>query len=406
MEKPERVAVVGAGVMGSGIALATARVGIPVVLVDIADEIVRGALDKIEGRLDREVHKGKLAPEEKEKVLRKIEGTTDLAKARDAEVVIEAVVEQLNVKVEVFQRLNRVCSPTTVFATNTSTLSVTQMGVLSGRPEKFLGLHFFNPVHVMKLVEVIPGLRSAQESVQIGVDFAKLLGKTPIVVQDCPGFLVNRILLSYVGEALLALQEGAASAEEIDGAVKELGFPMGPLELTDMVGIDISIHTFPILHEAYGDRFPVPLILRKLYDAGRCGAKTRKGIFSNGKVDAELLKIVDEVKRETGVEGTPFSAERLVLRQVNEAIYCLQEGVASAEEIDRAMVLGTGFPCDKTGVGGPLHWADQMGLDKVLEKLEFFKKSLGPRFMPHHLLKKYVYAGYLGRETKRGFFAY
>jgi len=402
----EEVAVIGSGAMGSGIALVLAREGLSVSIVDIADDIVGRVLGSIDSRLGKEVEKGRLGVVQKEEILNRIQGTTDLEKVANSDLVIEAVVEDLSVKGDVFQKLNGICSPSTIFATNTSTLSVTQLGELSGRPGQFLGIHFFNPVHVMKLVEVIAGLRTAQETLETGVYLVERLRKVPVVVDDCPGFLVNRILLPYLGEAFLAVQEGASSPKEIDGAVKRLGFPMGPLELTDMVGIDISVHTFPILHEAYGGRFPVPLILRKLYGAGRLGVKRKKGVYSDGKVDEELLQIVSEVKFETGVEGTPFSAERLILRQVNEAIYCLQEGVASAEDIDRAMVLGTGFPCDDRGVGGPLHWADGRGLDMVLDQLEDFSNTLGQRFWPHHLLKKYVHAGYLGKKTGQGFLEY
>jgi len=404
--KCEKVAVIGSGVMGSGIALAMARVGLRVIIADIADDIVARAVDSMDSRLSKEVEKERLGVEQKEGIIDRIQGTTDLQSVASADLLIEAVVEDPGVKGDLFQKLNGICSPPTMFATNTSTLSVTQIGALSGRPEQFLGIHFFNPVHVMNLVEVIAGLRTEQETLKTGVDLVKRLRKVPVVVDDCPGFLVNRILLSYVGEAFLAVQEGASSPEEIDGAVKELGFSMGPLELTDMVGIDISVHTFPILHDAYGGRFPVPLILNKLYDAGRLGAKTKKGVYSDGEVDEEFLQIVSEVKSETGVEGTPFSAERLILRQVNEAIYCLQEGVASAEDIDRTMVLGTGFPCDDRGVGGPLHWADERGLDRVLEQLEDLSNTLGQRFWPHHLLKKYVHAGYLGKKTGEGFLEY
>jgi 3-hydroxyacyl-CoA dehydrogenase len=403
--KQEKIAVIGGGAMGSGIAHAAAAAGFQVYLVDTSNEIVGRALKSIDGRLGKQVEKGKLAAQEKEEILGRVEGTKDLDRVSGVDLAIEAIVEEFQVKADLFRRLNRICSPSTLFATNTSTLSVTQMSVLSGRPEHFIGLHFFNPAHVMRLVEVVPGLLSSQEAINAGVDFAKALKKVPIVVKDCPGFLVNRIMLPYVGEAFLAVQEGAASPAEIDGAARAFGFPMGPLELTDMVGIDISIHTFPVLYEAYGERFPVPLIFEKLFAAGRLGLKTKKGTYVDGKVDEEFRKIVEAVMAETGVKGTGFSIERLVLRQVNEAAYCLQEGVASAEDIDRAMVLGTGFP-SVNGVGGPLHWADERGLDKVLEELQELKDTLGQRFWPHHLLKKCVYAGYLGKGAKQGFFTY
>jgi 3-hydroxyacyl-CoA dehydrogenase/enoyl-CoA hydratase/3-hydroxybutyryl-CoA epimerase len=207
-------------------------------------------------------------------------------------------------------------------------------------------------------------------------------------------------------EAMLAAQEGAASPQEIDESLKKVGFPMGPLTLNDMLGHDVGVHVCPIMHEAYGERFPVPLLFERLVKAGRLGMKSGKGIYVNGKVDDEFFEIIKKIQNETGIRNTEFSAERLILRQVNEAISCLQENIATAEDIDRSMVLATGFPCEINGVGGPLHWADELGLENVLEKLEYFKNTLGVRFWPHHLLKKYVYAGFLGKKTKRGFFRY
>jgi 3-hydroxyacyl-CoA dehydrogenase len=332
----------------------------------------------------------------------RITGTVALQDAAKVDLVIEAILEDRKIKGDLFRNLNTICGSETVFATNTSTLSVTDLGALSGRTPRFLGLHFFNPVHAMKLVEVIPGLDTEKGVVDDAVAAVKALRKAPIVVQDCPGFLVNRVLLSYIGEALLCAQEGI-SPEEIDGEAKKAGFPMGPLELSDMVGWDVSLHTLPILYDGYGERFPFPPLVKKLNDAGRLGLKTGKGIYCNGQVDDEFREIVKNLG--TSRKGDGFSIDRLILRQVNEAIYCLQEGVASAEEIDRAMVLGTAFP-NEAGLGGPLHWADEKGLDLVLQRLNHFKDTLGSRFWPHHLLKGYVAAGYSGKAAGRGFFKY
>lgn len=403
--KCKNVAVFGAGAMGSGIAQVVAKAGMGVILVDIAQGFVDKARGQIEKRLSKDVDKGKMTAGDKDRAMRKIQGTTEPKDVAGADLIIEAVVEELPVKASLFAALNTICPPSAVFATNTSTLSVTQLSQLSGRPDRFMGLHFFNPVHIMRLTEVVPGLGTSQESVEFGISFVKTLGKVPVVAKDCPGFLVNRILLSYVTEAFMAAQEGIPPLE-VDEKVRKAGFPMGPLELSDMVGIDISMHSFPIMHGGYGERFPIPLLVEKLVGAGRLGVKAGKGIYNNGKIDDEFLGIVGEVQRQTGIFSTSFSAERLILRQVNEAIYCLQEGVASAEDIDRAMVLGTGFPVDKEGVGGPLHWADERGLDEVLQLLEDLKNHVGARFWPHYLLKNCVHAGYLGKKTNRGVFAY
>lgn len=398
-----RVAVVGAGAMGAGIAQVLAAASMEVVLLDIKTEFVEGGLKKIAAKFDSDVKKGKLAPEEKDRILGRIKGTIDQRDATDVDLVIEAVIESREIKSEIFQSLNKICRAETVFASNTSTLSVTELGVLSGRPGRFLGLHFFNPVHAMMLVEVISGLDTGRDVIEAASAAMKSIKKIPIEVQDCPGFLVNRVLLGYVNEALLCAQEGV-SPEQIDAKAKEAGFPMGPLELSDMVGWDVSLHTFPILHSAYGERFPIPQLVQKLNDACRLGIKTGKGVYVNGEIDDEFRAIVGGLGSKSG--SMEFSVDRLMMRLVNEAIYCLQEGVASAEDIDRAMVLGTGFP-NREGVGGPLHWADEKGLDWVLSTLEeLASKESAARFWPHHLLKTYVGSERLGKKTGKGFFEY
>ncbi len=392
--------------MGSGIAQVAAQAGLQVILLDLSEELVKGGVRKIEKSLARSVEKGKMTSLQKDDILQKIKPTLDAETLKHSELIVEAVSEDLALKSALYKRLDALCSPETILASNTSTLSITQMAAEISRSEKFLGLHFFNPVPVMRLVEVIPGLQTSRDTVQAGGEFVKRIRKIPIEAKDCPGFLVNRIFMPYAGEAMLAAQESAASPPEIDEAAKKAGFPMGPLALNDMVGMDVGVHTFPIMREAYGERFPVPLLFERLFKAGRLGVKSGKGIFVNGHVDDEFFDIIREIQAETGIKNTEFSPERLILRQVNEAICCLQEKIATAEDIDRALVLATGFPADEKGVGGPLHWADEKGLDWVLDRLCYFKEAFGTRFWPHFLLKQYVTAGYLGKKVKRGFFEY
>jgi 3-hydroxyacyl-CoA dehydrogenase len=398
----KRVAVIGAGAMGAGIAQVLATATLDVVLIDVKSEFVENGLKKIASKFDFDVKKGKLVPEEKDRIIGRIVGSIDQRDAKDTDLVIEAIIEDRKIKGELFQSLNKICAAETVFATNTSTLSVTDLANLSGRPEKFLGLHFFNPVFAMKLVEIIPGLNTAKEVADSAMEAMKSIKKVPIMVQDCPGFLVNRVLLSYMNEVLLAAEEGT-SPEVIDSEAKKAGFPMGPLELSDMVGWDVSLHTFPVLHAGYGERFPSLRLVQKLNDTGRLGLKSGKGVYNNGQIDDEFRGLVASLA--CPGSGSPFTVNRLILKQVNEAIHCLQEGVATAEDIDRAMVLGTGFP-NKDGIGGPLHWADEKGLDWVLSSLEDLTVSEGSRFWPHHLLKTYVAGGRLGKKTKKGFFGY
>jgi 3-hydroxyacyl-CoA dehydrogenase len=398
----KKIAVFGAGAMGAGIAQVLAAASMDVVLLDIKIEFVENGLKKISAKFESDIKKGKLTLEAKDNILGRIKGSIDQKDVKDVDLVIEAVIEDRKIKGDLFQSLNGICKLETVFATNTSTLSVTELATLSGRPDKFLGLHFFNPVPAMKLVEVIPGLDTAKDVISDASLAMKSIKKVPITVQDCPGFLVNRVLLSYMNEILLAAEEGI-SPELIDGEAKKAGFPMGPLELSDMVGWDVSLHTFPILHDAYGERFPSLRLVQKLNDAGRLGLKTGKGVYVNGQIDDEFRGMVASLN--SLGSKSPFSINRLILKQINEAIYCLQEGVATAEDIDRAMVLGTGFP-NKDGVGGPFHWADEKGLDWVLETLKDLAVTEGSRFWPHHLLKTYVAAGRLGKKSGKGFFTY
>ena len=401
-----KVGVLGAGTMGRGIAQVVAQAGLPVIMLDLSEALVKEGVEKIEKSLSKRVEKGKLSSQEKEEILQRIKPTMNIEELIDSELIIEAVFEDLELKIGLLKRLDTLCPPETIFASNTSTLSITRMAAEISRSKRCLGLHFFNPVPAMRLVEVIACLQTSHETVNVCIDFVKRIKKAPIEVKDCPGFLVNRIFLPYAGEAMLAAQEGAASPQEIDESVKEIGLPMGPLALNDMVGIDVGVHTFPIMYEAYGERFPVPLLFERLLKAGRLGLKSGKGIYVNGKVDDEFAEIVRKIQDETGVRNTEFSADRLIIRLVNEAIYCLQEKIATAEDIDRAMVLGTGFPPDEKGVGGPLHWADDRGLDWVLDRLNYFTHTLGSRFWPHFLLKQYVTAGYVGKKAKKGFFTY
>jgi 3-hydroxyacyl-CoA dehydrogenase len=401
-----QIGVLGAGAMGSGIAHAVAQAGFPVKMMDLSEALVKGGIEKIGKNLSKSVEKGKLSQQQKEETLKRIEPIFDPKDLKDCGLIIEAVFEDLALKLSLFQRLDALCPPEAIFASNTSTLSITRMAAEVARSGRFLGLHFFNPVPVMRLVEVIPGLQTSQETVDQGMDFIKRIKKVPVVAKDCPGFLVNRIVMPYAGEAMLAAQEGAASPTEIDEAMKKAGFPMGPLALNDMVGIDVGVHTFPPMHEGYGEKFPVPVLFEKLLQVGRLGSKSGKGIFVNGLVDDEFLEIVRKIQSESGIKGTEFSSDRLILRQVNEAVACLQEKIASAEGIDQAMVLGIGFPADEKGIGGPLHWADEKGLDWVLGRLNHYKDTLGSRFWPHFLLKQYVAAGYLGKKVRKGFFEY
>jgi 3-hydroxyacyl-CoA dehydrogenase len=399
-----KAAVVGAGAMGAGIAQVITYSGLPVVLKDINEEAVQKGLSTIRKIYQTRVDKGKMTPSEMEQKMMLVSGATDFSGFSDVDIVIEAVYEDLKVKQDLFRELEKVCPESAIFATNTSALSISAIGSATQKPEKVVGLHFFNPAPVMKLVEVIPGMGTAQETVDDAVAFAESLRKIPIRVQECAGFLVNRLLSPYLNEAAFCLQEGAAPMKEIDEAILAFGMPMGPFTLSDMIGIDVGAKVAEVIYDAYGPRMRPAEILGGLVSAKRLGTKTGAGFYEYGESKTDALEqIVKKIQKQTGVSGTPFSANRLMLAMVNEAVVALQEGVSSAAEIDTAMMAGTGFPQDK---GGPLHYADQIGIDVVLSELSRLKDRLGLRFWPAPMLKRMVSAGYLGVKSGRGFFQY
>lgn len=399
-----KAGVIGAGAMGAGIAQVISFSGLPVVLKDTDMDRVNKGLDMIRKVYQGRVDKGKMTASEMDQKMKLVIGTTSYDDFKDCDLVVEAVFENMKVKHQVFQDLEKVLPETAIMATNTSALSISQIASAVKRSEKVIGMHFFNPAPVMKLVEVIPGLQTSPETVDDTVAFAESLRKLPVRVKECAGFLVNRLLLPYLNEAAFALQESSAPAEDMDKALRAFGMPMGPFALLDMLGLDVCAEVSEILHDSFGPRMKAAEILGEMYKAKRLGTKNGIGfyVYDESK-KADLKPIVDAIQAKTGIKGTPFSPERLVFQMINEAAYCLEENVASPGDIDLAMLAGTGFPQDK---GGPLHLADGIGVDVVLSKLQEFSKTLGPRFWPAPILKRMVSANYLGQKTKKGFFNY
>jgi len=275
------VGVIGAGTMGNGIAQVFAAAGFQVVLHDITEEALRRGIDSIGTSLDRLLKKEKITQQEKQAVLDNIEGVIDLDHMADVDLVVEAASENLEIKCKIFQALDRICKPEAVLASNTSSISLTRIAGETQRPDKVIGMHFMNPVPLMQLVEVIRALQTSDEVYDLIEALSKQIGKTPVEVNDSPGFVSNRILLPMINEAIYSLHEGVAGAEAIDSVLKlGMNHPMGPLALADLIGLDTCLSIMEVLHEGLGDTKyrPCPL-LRRMVDAGYLGRKSGKGFY-------------------------------------------------------------------------------------------------------------------------------
>ena len=280
-----KVAVIGIGAMGSGIAYISAWNGYSVKVRDISQELVDQGMNKIRQSVMTGIDKGKISPVDGEKILKNIQATTDLKEAAgDADIVIEAIFENMSVKKELYSELDSICPEHTIFASNTSTLSITEMASVTKRKDKFIGMHFFNPVPAMKLVEIVVGEKTSEDTYQAVHDFGKSLGKTTVKAKDSPGFIVNRILLPTLNEAMKTVDSGIATKEDVDKAMM-LGanFPMGPFSLADYVGLDVALAALTTLYEAFGDYYKPSESLQELVKNGHLGMKSGKGFYEYTK---------------------------------------------------------------------------------------------------------------------------
>ena len=278
----EKIFVLGAGTMGSGIVQAFAQKGYEVIVRDIKDELVQSGIVRINNGLSKLVSKGKMTEETKEDILSRISGTTDMNLAADCDLVVEAAIENMKIKKEIFAELDKICKPETILASNTSSLSITEVASATNRPEKVIGMHFFNPAPVMKLVEIIRGMATSQETFDAVKELSVAIGKEPVEVEEAPGFVVNRILIPMINEASFILQEGIASVEDIDTAMKYgANHPMGPLALGDLIGLDVCLAIMDVLYNETGDtKYRASSTLRKYVRAGWLGRKSGRGFYN------------------------------------------------------------------------------------------------------------------------------
>jgi len=398
--KISRAAVVGMGSMGTGIVHALMIAGLPVVAYDADDSATRRGIEGIKSSLQRRVAEGKLSPARAEEMLRQVSPAGRWEDLAGAELVIEAVFEDIRVKRSAIDRLEGVCGGETIIASNTSTISLDVLAEGMRHGERLIGMHFFNPAHRMPLVEIVHREKTSPAVIAASLALARQIRKTPVLVKNREGFLVNRLFIPYLKEAFWLLEDGTA-AEAIDRSMVEFGFPMGPLALIDMAGLDILVSTDRVMMRAFPRHGGLSQIAVRLVERGFLGQKSGAGVYSYKKGDYTRFRheaaeeIVAGVRREKG-RAAATSAEiaddeitrRLVLRMVAEAFYVIEESLVRREsDLDVAMVLGTGFPDFR---GGVLKYARDLGLENVLGRLDQLEKRFGERFSPCNLMRKMI----------------
>jgi 3-hydroxybutyryl-CoA dehydrogenase len=368
------IAVVGAGTMGAGIAESAALAGLSVVMVDVSEEALDRGRVTIEKDLDRRVKKGRLPDEERRASIGRVSTTTVLEDCADAPVVIEAVVEDMAVKSKVFGDLDGVVASDAVLATNTSSLSVAGIAAATEHPERVVGLHFFNPVPAMRLVEVVAGPSTDPPAISQAEGVAERLGKTSIRVSDTPGFVVNRVARPFYLEALRLVEAGGEPGR-IDAAIRGAGFRMGPLQLADLIGNDVNLAVSESLFERYyyHPRFRPSYLQRSMVEGGLLGRKSGRGFYDYG---------AEEKGGDHGFEPSEDLALRVISCIVNEAFLALSEGVATAEDIDRAMKLGANYP------KGPFEWVEEIGAHSIVETLDSLRAAHGEAYLAAPALRE------------------
>ncbi|MGO3181576.1 MAG: 3-hydroxyacyl-CoA dehydrogenase NAD-binding domain-containing protein [Aequorivita sp.] len=381
----KKIAIIGAGTMGSGIAQVAATAGCSVKLYDLKTEALQNSEASLKKIMDRLIEKGRIDQKEKERIENNIQYVDTLKKLKDSQLVIEAIVENLDIKRNVLSTLEKFVTDDCIIATNTSSLSVSAIASSLEIPERCIGMHFFNPAPLMKLVEVIPAIQTSEETLKISVTTIKDWGKTVAVTKDTPGFIVNRVARPFYGEALRIYEEGIASFSEIDNAMKEIGgFKMGPFELMDFIGNDVNYTVTETVFAAfyYDPRYKPSFTQKRFSEAGYLGRKSGKGYYNysdEGKMSVRTELTTDS----NGKVSDKTIFERILVMLINEAADALFWNIASAEDIDNAMTKGVNYP------KGLLAWADEKGIDWCISKIdELYDEYHEDRYRCSPLLRK------------------
>lgn len=384
LTKEHKVGVLGAGTMGSGIAQIAATFGHQVTIYDVKEEALQKSENDLKHILNRQVEKQRMTQSEVDGILHRIHFTKSLSDLKNAGLIIEAVVENISIKKDAFSKLEELSGDECIFATNTSSLSIAAISSALYSPERFLGTHFFNPAPLMPLVEVVPGVATDNQIVEIVKNLMIEWGKVPVLAKDTPGFIVNRVARPFYGEALRQLEEGVAGAATIDWAMKEIGgFRMGPFELMDYIGQDVNYKVTETVFEAfyYDPRFKPSFAQKRLVEAGYLGRKSGRGFYDYRENARNPEPNKDKKLGEKIVN-------RILVMLINEAIDVIFMQVATKEDIEKAVTKGVNYP------RGLLEWANEFGLDNVLEQLEFLQQEYGEdRYRPNPLLRRMVRSG-------------
>lgn len=374
------IGIVGAGAMGAGIAQIASQAGQDVVLFDLSKEALTTSATKLQKVMDRLIEKGRVTSDEAIAIQERIVRTTNVTDLKDCDLIIEAVVEDLEVKKHVFKSIEEIAHKEAVIASNTSSLSITSLASFCAHPERVVGLHFFNPAPLMPLVEIIPALQTNRDLPQQLTELMRKWGKSPVIAKDTPGFIVNRVARPFYGEALRILDEGIADVSSIDKAMRQSGFRMGPFQLMDLIGHDVNYSVTESVFKSfyYDPRYMPSLTQLKLVEAGWLGRKSGRGFYN---YDEENFETVDSGKLDSKIQEE--ISERIISMLINEASDAVYLGIASAEDVDTAMLKGVNYP------KGLLVWAEEMGLQKVVRIIDALRDTYGEtRYRCSPLLRK------------------